>query len=277
MENVSEGHIASDDHRLIFAKIKEKLANAEDFEGELRALYKVQGFDEFALSLMWIAERVETDPTKLEYNLEEQGLVVDRFRDAVGDVAPAPLGDLPTPGIPLEMPQEVVPEEIPEQEVTEQEASEVAPEPVQEETPEMPAHLQMETVGHIDESEQSVYAPPTNVDESEFGPLVERFVEAMQSGSEDREGLLSQVSVQSNAIAAPGSGASGDLGEFCLYLIEFLNYITENGFMDDVRVMNILSNVSGPVSSWSQAAPDARTGLLVEGVEILKSFKSLFE
>ena len=284
MENVSEGHIASDDHRLTFARIKEKLATAEDFEAELRSLYKVHGLGEFALSLMWIAERVEADPAKIEYNIEEQGLVVDRFREAVGDVAPAPLGDLPTPEISKEMPrQEIADQEVAGQaaegrESTEQGAFiEAAPEPVQEETPEMPAHLQMEAVGHIDESEQSVYAPPTSVDASGFGPLMERFVEAMQSGSEDREGLLSQVWVEANAIAAPGSGASDELREFSQYLIEFLNYITENGFMDDVRVMNILSNVSGPVASWAQASPETRTGTLAEGVEILKTFKSLFE
>jgi hypothetical protein len=47
--------------------------------------------------------------------------------------------------------------------------------------------------------------------------------------------------------------------------------------MDDVRVMNILSNVSSPVSSWAQAAPDGREGILAEGTEILRTFKSLFE
>jgi hypothetical protein len=59
--------------------------------------------------------------------------------------------------------------------------------------------------------------------------------------------------------------------------VEFLKYITENGFMEDVRVMNILSNVSGPVTSWAQAPPDGRAGVLAEGTEILRSFKSLFE
>ncbi len=278
MENVSEGHISSDDFRLIFAKIKEKLESAEDFEAALRALYKVEGFTDFALSLMWIAERVEADPSKIEYSMEEQGLVIDRFREAVGDSAPAPLGDLPTPEVPFEGPVETVAEEeVPDSGAADQEMSESQPEPVQEETPEMPTHLQMETVGHIDEADQSVYAAPTNVDEGTFGPLMERFVEAMQSGADDRESLLNQVLVEANAIAAPGSGSNEELGEFCQYLIEFLNYITENGFMDDVRVMNILSNVSGPVSSWSEAPPDARAGLLAEGVEILKTFKSLFE
>ena len=69
MENVSEGLIASDDHRITFAKIMEKLADTEDFENELRSLYKVQGLSEFALSLMWVAERVEADTTKIDYEI----------------------------------------------------------------------------------------------------------------------------------------------------------------------------------------------------------------
>ncbi len=270
MENVSEGLIASDEHRITFAKIREKLADTEDFENELRSLYKVQGLSEFALSLMWVADRVEADPSKIEYDVEEQGLVVERFREAVGDAAPAPLDDLPTPEPFVESPVQQQEEVVLAEPVVEE-----TPAPVVEETPEMPTHLQMETPGHIDESEKAVYAPPSAVDQSAFGPLIERFIEAMQSGSEEREGLHSQVLAEANALAAPGSGAPSDLQEFCQYLIEFLTYIRDNGFMDDVRVMNILSNVSGPVTSWAQGA--GGTGLLDEGIEILKTFKSLFE
>ncbi len=270
MESVSEGHIASDEHRLTFAKIREKLMDAEDYEGELRSLYRVHGMGEFAMSLMWLSERIEADAAKGDHTVEELSLVVDRFREAVGDAAPAPLGDFSAPPA-AEAPQEAAPEAVQET-APEQPSDQPA-----EESLEMPAHLQMETAGHIDESEKSVYAPPANVDENEFGPLMEKFVESMQSGSDDRESLLNSVMGQSNAIVAPGSGAADDLKEFCQYLIEFLAYITENGFMDDVRVMNILSNVSSPVSSWTQAAPEARQGLLTEGIEMLKSFKSLFE
>jgi len=270
MENVSEGLIASDDHRITFAKIREKLADTEDFENELRSLYKVQGLSEFALSLMWVAERVEADPTKIDYDVEEQGLVVERYREAVGDAAAAPLGDLPTPEPFAETPVE------PQEEIAQPEpVVEETTAPAVEETPEMPTHLQMETPGHIAESEKAVYAPPSGVDQSTFGPLIERFVEAMQSGSEERDGLHSQVLAEANALAASGSGAPADLQEFCQYLIEFLTYIHDNDFMDDVRVMNILSNVSSPVTSWAQGGGGA--GLLDEGIEILKTFKSLFE
>lgn len=267
MDNVSEGHIASDEHRLIFGRIKEKLAGAADFESELLSLYKVRRFGDFALSLLWIAERVESNEAKNEYTPDEQNFVVEKFRISVGDLEHAPLEDSPVPeASPSDLWTAEPGEAVPEQ-----------PAPEGEETPEMPAHLQMETAQPIDESEKSVYAAPTSIDENEFGPLVEKFIEAMQSGADDREALLSSVLSQTHVIVAPNSGAGGELREFSQYLIEFLTYINENGFMDDVRVMNILSNVSSPVALWAQAGPDARQGMLAEGIDILKSFKSLFE
>jgi hypothetical protein len=138
----------------------------------------------------------------------------------------------------------------------------------------------METSGPIDESETAVYAPPpgpASGSEGEFAALMEKFVEAMQSGSDERDGLMQSVLSQSKSMMNEGSGVPDDLREFSGFMVEFLTYITENGFMDDVRVMNILSNVSGPVTSWAQASPDGRAGILAEGTEILRSFKSLFE
>ncbi|MEX1140243.1 MAG: hypothetical protein WEB33_11750 [Bacteroidota bacterium] len=268
MENVAEGQISSDDFRMMFAKIGRRLAEAHDLEDEMRRLYKVPGFSNFALALMWVAERVESDPSKLEYTSEEQSFVVTQFRFGTGDLESPPMGESPVM-------------ETETQEVEFTPVSEV-PEPpaALEETPEMPAQLQMETSGPIDESEKAVYAPPpgpASGSEGEFAGLMEKFVEAMQSGSDERDGLVQSVLAQSNALLPEGSGVPDDLREFCGYLVEFLNYITENGFMDDVRVMNILSNVSGPVASWAQAPPDGRVGVLAEGTEILRTFKSLFE
>jgi len=268
MENVAEGQISSDDYRMTFAKIGRRLAEAEDFKNEMRHLYKVAGFSNFALALMWVAERVETDPSKVDYTPEEQSLIVSLFRFAVGDMESPPLGET---AFPVSEPNQ--PEFVPI-------AENPKPPPVIEETPEMPAQLQMESAGPIDESEKAAYAPPpgpASGSEGEFSALMDKFVEAMQSGSDERDGLVQSVLAQSNAMIAEGSGVPDDLREFCGYLVEFLQYITENGFMDDVRVMNILSNVSGPVASWAQAPPDGRGGVLTEGTEILRTFKSLFE
>jgi len=263
MENVAEGQIASDAYRLTFGKIARRLAEAEDFEGELRNLYRVAGFSTFALSLMWIAEEVENNPAKTEYTMDEQQLVVSNFRYAVGDLEAPPVSGEP-------------------------EAAEPAPEtfaaePGAEETPEMPSALEMEMppASELTEPEEAPASPAVSPaqpgSEADFAGLMERFVEAMQSGSDDRDHLVQAVVGRSEAFMADGSGAPDDLREFCGFLLEFLKYITENGFMDDVRVMNILSNVSSPVSSWAQAAPDGREGILAEGTEILRTFKSLFE
>ena len=276
MENVSEGQLASDEFRLVFGRIRERLTAGEDFDHELRSLYKVTGLGEFALSLMWIAERVDQDPAKLEYTSEEQAFVVDLFRAAVGDTSVAPLEELPQAPEPVE---DSAPAELVEAPAEEKSAGSPLQQPA-EEPVEMPQHLQMETSGHIDESEKAIYAaPPGPASDSQgnFAGLMEQFVEAMQSGSDNREQLLTSVLQESNVITPMGSGAPDDLREFCQYLVEFLTYIRDNGFMDDVRVMNILSNVSSPVASWAQAAPEARQGELAEGIEILRTFKSLFE
>lgn len=272
MENVAEGQISSDDYRMTFAKIRHRLADAQDFDGEMRHIYRVVGFSNFALALMWIAERVEADPSKLEYTPEEQSLIVSHFRFAIGDMGSPPLGGAQIAQSDSEAGNEAsVFTPIGDiQETT----------PAVEEMPEMPAQLQMETAGAIGESEKTVYAPPPGPAsglEGEFAALMEKFVEAMQSGSDERDGLLQSVLAQSNTMMAEGSGVPDDLREFSGLLVEFLRYITENGFMDDVRVMNILSNVSGPVASWAQAPPDGRGGILTEGTEILRTFKSLFE
>lgn len=258
MENVAEGQIASDAHRLTFAKITRHLSEAEDFDAELRRLYKVTGFDTFALSLMWIAGEVEKNPAKTECAPDEQSMVVSNFRYAIGDLEPPPAGQETFP----------TPETGPSEEVF------AGLSPAEEETP---------AVAEVVEPPASVPEPstfaaaPVAGGEAEFAALMERFVEAMQSGSDDRDALVQSVLAQCSAFTAEGSGTAEDLKEFGTFLSEFLQYIMENGFMDDVRVMNILSNVSSPVSSWAQTPPDGREGILAEGTEILRTFKSLFE
>lgn len=257
MENVAEGQIASDAYRLTFGKITRRLSVAEDFDSELQRLYKVAGFNTFALSLMWIAEEVEKNPAKNEYTADEQSLVVSNFRYAVGDLEAPPLGQESVPLQDAGSPDEVFAGlSVSEDTTVPAEAAE-PPEPVPQET--------------------TFAATPVAGGEGEFAALMEKFVEAMQSGSDERDALVQSVLAQCGSLMAEGSGAAEDLKEFCTFLTEFLRYIMENGFMDDVRVMNILSNVSSPVSAWAQAAPDGREGILAEGIEILRTFKSLFE
>lgn len=256
MENVAEGQIASDAYRLTFGKITRRLSTAEDLDAELQRLYKVAGFNTFALSLMWIAEEVDKNPAKNEYTADEQSLVVSNFRYAVGDLEAPPLGQETDSSQDAGSQDEVF-----------------AGLSVSEETPASPEAVEPEPAPE----ETTFAAAPVAGGEGEFAALMEQFVEAMQSGSDERDTLVQSVLAQCGSFTAEGSGTPEDLKEFCTFLTEFLQYIMENGFMDDVRVMNILSNVSSPVSTWAQAAPDAREGILAEGTEILRTFKSLFE
>jgi hypothetical protein len=68
-----------------------------------------------------------------------------------------------------------------------------------------------------------------------------------------------------------------DYKQFCKLLTEFLEYISNNQYMDDVRVMNILSNIQDPFAQWAHSAPENRSGLLDPVNDILRDFKTMFE
>jgi hypothetical protein len=236
LERFPASHLPTDDDRTKFEQLRIKVANAPDLYEELKALHRVRGFDEVALSLLWIAERVERDPSKLESNPEEEALVESRLKAAFGVEAEPPIAAAPAePESPFFSPD---------------------------------ADRELATV-----------SPPVSSSsdggEAEFSALVERFVEAMQGGDDTREGLMEQVLQQCERYR--GEGNAEMLQRFCQYLAEFLTYVRENQFMDDVRVMNILSNITTPLAQWAAASESERTGLLDEGVATLMDFKSLFE
>lgn len=219
LNNVPLGLLASDEHRATFDKIKNQLAASSDFDGELKKLYKVNDFSNFALSLMWLAKQVEENPLFLEANPEDEQRVFAAFCAAVGEES----GFSATPA-----------------------------------------------------SSPTVVGSPASGDEKGFAQLLEKFVETMQSGDDARTGLLQQVLAECSVVTSDADFPD-DYKEYCSLMTEFLNYIGENQLMDDVRVMNILSNVSSPVSQWAHAATEARAGLLEDGIGPLRDFKSLFE
>ena len=47
--------------------------------------------------------------------------------------------------------------------------------------------------------------------------------------------------------------------------------------MDDVRVMNILSNIQDPFAQWARSKPEEQSGLLDSTNDILRDFKTMFE
>ncbi len=232
--------------------IKERIAYAEDLDQELRILYRVEGFGDFALYLMWLARQVEEDPSKLEASPEERSYVSSTLRDAMGEPR-----------------QEAAPE------------AEETPFPTESESEiEFPAAPQ--EAGDVSPGEGTTEAPPEfteslgSMNDVTFPVLLERFVEAMQHGDDERlplmEALLKRSSSLSGSLDEPE-----DFRQLCEELETFLRYVREKEYMDDVRVMNILSNISGSVESWDKADPSARAGLLTEGVSLLRDFKTHFE
>jgi len=98
----------------------------------------------------------------------------------------------------------------------------------------------------------------------------------VQSGNDDRTKLLSDIINECNRVLAAGSAVE-DYKHFCKLLIEFLEYISNNQYLDDVRVMNILSNIQDPFAQWARSTPDNRTGVLDAVNETLREFKTMFE
>lgn len=113
--------------------------------------------------------------------------------------------------------------------------------------------------------------------EMQFAKLVERFAEALSSGAADRDAVKDEMLNACAAILKDGSGAPDDYRNFCQVLTEFISYIYENQFVDDIRVMNLVSNVPDPVLAWAKADAGSRPGMMNAAYDTLREFKSLFE
>ena len=98
----------------------------------------------------------------------------------------------------------------------------------------------------------------------------------MQSGNDDRTELLTSVIHECNSVLATDFAAE-DYKQFCSLLTEFLQYISNNQYFDDVRVMNIISNIQDPFAQWARSKPNIRTGLLNAVNDTLRDFKTMFE
>lgn len=247
-DTIEQNQFFPDDGRDVIRNIRERLAAAPDLEGELRLLYRVRNMAPFATALMWVTQQAQSDAARSAPTEEEQDLVLSKFMVALpagpGDASPEP-----TPAESME----------PQPGETEQPAATAEPEP-----------------GFGPLADEGTTRPPAGGNDQEFVSLMERFAEVVQSGDEARSELSVQILNLSQQIAE-GSGFDEDLRSFCTLFTEFLMYVAANQLMDDVRVMNIMSNISSPVSSWGAAPPGERQGLLNDGLEILKNFKSMFE
>ena len=217
LSNFPLAELSSGEQQNMFESVKNRLIEAPDSGEELNNLYKVTGFSQFAMGLMWMIDRAEKSPGQIAIGLEDETLLLSSFRKAMAEQS--------SPGQQSASAAEVI--EIGE------------------------------------------------ADEKAFAGQVERFSESVQSGSGGTIMFLEDLVTESETIARQG-GAS-ELAEFCSLLVEFLKFISERELLDDVRVINIVPNISSTVSQWANTPPDARTGIMEEALSILRDYKTQFE
>jgi len=205
----------------VFANIKARLTDAPDPGEELKNLYKVKGFSDFAMGLIWMVDRAEKNPGQVSIGPEDETLLLSSFRKAMAEAAP-----------------------------------------------------QAATAAPKSEVTQSG-AGPGGSDPKAFAAQVEQFAESVQSGSGGTRMLLEDLMTECDSVVQQGS--EPDFVELATLFAGFLKYISENELFDDVRVINILSNVSSGISGWANTPADARAGLLEEALTMLRDSKSHFE
>ena len=251
LEKVPKWELSDSQHQDAFDRIKTSLANAPDLQNQLKDLYKVSDFSEFALGLMWIVNQIERDPSKLESSLEEEGFVLNLLKQAFGgssgESSPSEQAfgfDAPQPSM-------------------------IDPLPASDSPTISPASQTSELSGSFQQES-------TGGSETEFSTTLEKLLEAVQSGSEERTILLDELTRQAEGIVA-ATASDNDFRTFCGYLMEFLRYVSANQLFDDIRVMNLISNVYDPFSQWAKTDAGSRSGMLEQSIEMLRDFKALFE
>jgi hypothetical protein len=89
LERLPKYELRSYEHQTSLDRIRDRVSSTSDIHAELLSMYRVKDFADFALSLMWIEDKVEKDPAKEESTIDEETLVFSMFRKAVGDVSPS--------------------------------------------------------------------------------------------------------------------------------------------------------------------------------------------
>lgn len=211
--NFPVAELGSDEQRQVFDHLKTRFGQIPDAAAELKNLYKVKGFSDFAAVMMWILERAQKDPQLAATSPEDETLLLSTFRRAMGEH-----------GIP---------------------------------------------------SSSLTDGGSGANDEKDLASQLERFSEAVQSGIEGRGAQLESLFNNCEEIAS--RDADADFKQFAALMAEFLKYIAESELLDDVRVINIVSNISSSVSQWAVSPSDARHRLMEEALGMLRDFRTHFE
>jgi hypothetical protein len=221
LANFPVAELPAGEPQRVFENIKARLTDAPDAGEELKNLYKVKGFSDFAMGLMWMVDRAEKNPGLVSIGPEDETLLLSSFRKAMAEAVPQAATTAPAPEL----------------------------------TPSG--------------------GGPGKSDPKAFAVQVEQFAESVQSGSGGTRMLLEDLVTECDSVVQQGS--EPDFVELATLFAGFLKYISENELFDDVRVINILSNVSSGISGWANTPVDARAGLLEEALTMLRDSKSHFE
>jgi len=222
LSNFPAGELPVGEPQRLFGQIRARLDQAPDASEELKNLYKVSGFSDFAMGLMWMVDRAQKNPGQISIGPEDETLLLSSFRKAIGARLAA-----------------------------------------ESETPAEPAAPVSESV------------IGSELDVQAFAGQVEQLAEAVQSGSGGTQMLLEDLLVECESVTS--RGGDSDVVGFASMFSDFMKYISEKELFDDVRVINILSNVSSTVSQWANTPADGRAGILEEALNLLRDFKTHFE
>jgi len=208
LERLPKWELTSYDHQTYLDRLRDRISSATDLQGELERLYQVKNFSDFALSLMWISNKVEKGLTLEESTIDEENLVFAKYQQAMGI----------TPTISHKAP----------------EGPNIAPPP--QSFPSSEPQISASSMESVWESQitqssaqpSSQFAGGTTVgreQERTFAQLLERFLESVQSGTDDRTTLASDVINECNNLLN-SDVIPDDYRQFCQLLVEFLKYIT---------------------------------------------------
>jgi hypothetical protein len=277
LERLPKYELRSYEHQTSLDRIRDRVSSTPDIQAELLYLYQVKDCADFALSLMWVADRVEKDLTKEESTIDEETLVFSKFRQAIGEESPSEQ-ESNTAGTVIDLPGAQESGSTPIPSVKSAYSPSSPPELETTPTPEPTIDAIFGSAEQIPETAQQTSDDSVLGSEQErsFALLLERFLESVQSGNDDRADLLSDLIHECNSVLAAGT-PSEDYKEFCKLLTEFLHYISKNQYFDDVRVMNIISNIQEPFAQWARSKPNNRTGILTAVNDTLRDFKTMFE
>jgi hypothetical protein len=224
LESFPLAELTSVEEKEAFIGIKNRLLSGSDVQQELKMLYRVNGFSDFATGLLWVVERSAQTPDATGISSEDETLLLSSFRRAFGE-------------------------------------SGTTPEP---------------KVGAVESvSDSGTGGGGGGEAEQYLATALERFSEAVQGGTEERESLHTSLLALAEGPGIQEVGGEG--AEFAGYLADFLKYISENQLFDDIRVINIFSNISSGVAQWANTPPEGRAGLLEESMGMVRDFKSQFE